>query len=166
MHPTLDEATVAYLSHDKRYKGLYLDHATISYLILPTEANSWKTPFEIDDDYMSPPFYGSSGSSTSISLNSLSLREEHQKRFAHAMRVLHLKPSVHPSQLHCHKPASSSNGSHDREQSDPFQSKTRSHSVDKTKKKYSKLRKQIKKVEQGKWPRLMLLVKETIVFDG
>lgn len=147
--------------HDKRYNGLQPDQATISYLILPVKTTSWCTSPEIEDGGFSPPYYGESGNSTSIPLDSLSLKEDHQKRFAHAMRVLQLTPSVHLSQLHCYKPTSSNYESDDHEQNDPFKS-TRLPSIEKTKETYLELKKQITKVEQGKWPKLMLLVKEYI----
>ncbi|KAL2029653.1 hypothetical protein VTO58DRAFT_108845 [Aureobasidium pullulans] len=97
----LDETAADYLmSHDKAFAKSYREfyQATICYLVIPSKAARWKArldPILLD----SGEIFGESTNSMLLDRNSLDPTEEHQQRFARAMRQLALKPSVHPSQL-------------------------------------------------------------------
>lgn len=100
MHEILDSDTTKYLKRtNQRYHFRSgPEKATICYLVLPYQNALWETHFDPMCEG-SDCYYGESATSMLVDRSSLNLTEEHQRRFARAMRRLALKPSVHPSQL-------------------------------------------------------------------
>ncbi|CAD0097861.1 unnamed protein product [Aureobasidium mustum] len=154
-------STTEYLNRtDKRYKIAASDpeKATICYLVLPTQAAQW----EVQLDPMcssTDSVFGSSASSILVDRNSMSLTEDHQRRFARALLHLGLKPSVHPSQLRGALSATStvSNSSTPSRQV-PFPTTNQNVSFEEKTKRDAATTERIKGLEKSQWPKLMLLV--------
>lgn len=156
----LDETAADYLmSHDKAFAKSYreLHQATICYLVIPSKAARWKArldPILLD----SGEIFGESTNSMLLDRNSLDPTEEHQQRFARAMRQLALKPSVHPSQLQTALSAAPPINA-----SSPLTQTTVHRIIEKksdeeVKKRDAAMTKWIRDLEQSQWPKLMFLV--------
>ncbi|OBW69708.1 MAG: Exoribonuclease family protein [Aureobasidium pullulans] len=157
---TLDETAADYLmSHDKAFAKSYREfhQATICYLVIPSKAARWKArldPILLD----SGEIFGESTNSMLLDRNSLDPTEEHQQRFARAMRQLALKPSVHPSQLQTALSAAPPINA-----SSPLTQTTVHRIIEKksdeeVKKRDAAMTKRIRDLEQSQWPKLMFLV--------
>ena len=161
MHEILDSSTSAYLKRNNQRYSFRSgpEKATICYLVLPSQNASWETHFDPmceGSDY----YHGESATSMLVDRSSLSLTEEHQRRFARAMRRLALKPSVHPSQLQ-QKLSAVANGP-SLETTPPVASapsKVLSEKENEVRDVATKRR--IKDLEQSQWPKLMLLSNQT-----
>lgn len=158
MHEILDCATAGYIKrHDPRYHFRSSpEKATICYLILPSQNARWEA--NLDEDSANAGYYHSE-SATSILVNrsSLDLTEEHQRRFARAMRKLALKPSVHPSQLQQELFATSTTGSRPSLKQGPHSASSKNVSEKHNEVRDHATTKRIKDLEQSQWPKLMLL---------
>lgn len=164
MHEILDFSTSAYLKrNNQRYSFRSRPQkATICYVVLPSQNAQWKTLFDPmceDSDY----YHGESSTSMLVDRSSLNLTQEHQRRFARAMRKLGLKPSVHPSQLQQELSATSAvdNGL-------PLEGSPRSASASSKDESGEEndvrdvaTKRRIKDLEQSQWPKLMLLSNQT-----
>lgn len=104
MHENLGDDITNYLCrNDKRFSSDHHspEHATICYLTLPTEAVEYKAVLDrLCREGFGDVYYGRSGKSVLVTPESLDMTEAHRKRFARAMKLLSLRPSVHPTQLH------------------------------------------------------------------
>lgn len=155
----LDETAADYLmSHDKAFAKSYreLHQATICYLVIPSKAARWKArldPILLD----SGEIFGESTNSMLLDRNSLDPTEEHQQRFARAMRQLGLKPSVHPSQLQTALSAAPPITASSSLRQTTVHKVIMKKSDEEVEKKYAAINKRIRDLEQSQWPKLMLL---------
>ncbi|KAG9630540.1 hypothetical protein KCU95_g12475, partial [Aureobasidium melanogenum] len=160
MHENLDTPTIEYLKRTKRFshKMGNPERATICYLILPTRAAQWGTRIDPECGF-SGDLFGSSANSMLVDCSSLSLTEEHQRRFARAMLRLALKPSGHPSQLRgALSAASAMSTSSSPLRQVPFPTTDGDLFVEEKTKRDTATKKRIKDLEASHWPKLMLLV--------
>jgi hypothetical protein len=93
--------------------------------------------------------------------SSLTLTEEHQRRFARAVLQLALKPSGHPSQLTQEMSATSTIGNSSLLKKIPRSASNKEVSEEEQARRDSATRKRISDLEQSKWPKLMLLSSQT-----
>lgn len=163
MHETLNTSTINYL---KRTNTCYSsrtrpEKATICYLVLPSRNAQWETRFdEMSEDL--GYYHGESAISMLVDRNSLYLTEEHQRRFARAMRRLALKPSVHPSQLQKDISANSTIGNSSSPERTSLSAPTKRGSPQDNARKDVVTSRRIEDLEQSQWPKLMLLATQTI----
>ncbi|THY48373.1 hypothetical protein D6C98_06761 [Aureobasidium pullulans] len=160
MQETLDETVAGYLmSHDKAFfrSDRELQQATICYLVIPSKAARWKVrldPMSMD----SCDYFGESANSMLLDRNSLDPTEEHQQRFARAMRQLALKPSVHPSQLQTALSAAPPINASSPLTQTTVHKAIKKKSEKEVKKRDAAMTNRIRDLEQSQWPKLMFLV--------
>ncbi|THX52019.1 hypothetical protein D6D06_07013 [Aureobasidium pullulans] len=158
MQENLDRQTTCYLKdYEKLFSETYseLQQATICYLVIPTQTAQWNMRF---NSLFGPnERFGESANSMLLDRNSLDPTEEHQQRFARAMRQLGLKPSVHPSQLQTALSAAPPITASSSLRQTTVHKVIMKKSDEEVEKKHAAINKRIRDLEQSQWPKLMLL---------
>lgn len=171
MHEVLDRSTARYVCRtDKRFpKDRPPKKATICYLALPHQSATCEIRQDYEPDYYTdytPPVL--SGKSILVAPESLQFTEAHRKRFGKAMRFLGLQPSVHPTQL-LGSPISAfcvdQGYTNLKAKMKPAASHPSKLSDDQKAEIDATITERIQSLEKSQWPKLMILVKESLSFD-